>query len=124
MMPRVCVVTAGHLSTCPRMLKTADALHGAGYDVRVVSTNHTAWATETDRRVASSRGWAWTVIDYDRTTARARQLATGARFRAAGALAAGLGVARLPLAIAVRAYSRAHDELVHAIASQPADFVY
>jgi glycosyltransferase involved in cell wall biosynthesis len=121
---RVCVVTAGHLSTCPRMLKTADALQGAGYDVRVVSTNHTAWATDTDRLVASSRRWAWTVVDYDRATARARQLATGARFRAAGALASGVGAARVPLAIAIRAYSRAHDELVRAIASQPADLVY
>jgi len=106
------------------MLKTADALQGAGYDVRVVSTNHTAWATETDRLVVSSRRWAWTVIDYDRATARARQLTTGARFRAAGAVASALGTAPLPLAIAVRAYSRAHDELVHAIASQPADIVY
>jgi glycosyltransferase involved in cell wall biosynthesis len=121
---RVCVVTAGHISTCPRMLKTADALQGAGYDVRVVSTNHTAWATRTDRLVASSRAWAWTVIDYDRATARAQQLSTGARFRAAGVLASGMGAARVPLAIAVRAYSRAHDELVRAIASQPADLVY
>ena len=36
MSARICVVTAGHLSTSPRMLKAADALHAAGYHVRVV----------------------------------------------------------------------------------------
>jgi len=106
------------------MLKAADALHGAGYDVRVISTNHTAWATETDRRVAASRAWSWTVIDYARGSARARQLTIGARFRAAGAVVSAIGAARVPLAVAVRAYSRPHDELVAAIASQPADLVY
>ena len=37
---RITVVTAGHLSTCPRMLKSADALAADGYDVRVVATHH------------------------------------------------------------------------------------
>jgi hypothetical protein len=44
MKPRVALVTAGHLSTCPRMLKAADALAGEGYEVIVVSTSSTAWA--------------------------------------------------------------------------------
>ena len=41
MSKKVCVVTAGHLSTCPRKLKAADALHADGYVVRVVSAVHT-----------------------------------------------------------------------------------
>src|SRR5882672_11962805 len=76
MSTRVCVVTAGHLSTCPRMLKAADALAGAGYDVRVVSTNHTPWAAAADRKVLATRAWASTVVDYDRDTARITQVAT------------------------------------------------
>ena len=124
MSARICVVTAGHLSTSPRMLKAADALHAAGYHVRVVSANHTPWATAADRLVSSSRRWEWTVVDYARETARAVQMATGARFRAAQALSAGVGAARVPLPIAIRAYSRAHDELVGAVVAQPADFVY
>src|SRR5215510_5457014 len=83
MKARVCVVTAGHLSTCPRMLKAADALAGAGYDVRVVSTNHTPWAAVADRKVLATRAWASTVVDYDRDTARATQVATGVRLHAA-----------------------------------------
>jgi glycosyltransferase involved in cell wall biosynthesis len=129
MKPRVCVVTAGHLSTCPRMLKAADALHAAGYRVRVVSTNHTPWASAADRDVMSRRArtqstWTWQPIDYSRATARARQLLTGVRFRLAQATARAAGPARVPIGIAIRAYSRVHDELVAAVASEPVDFVY
>ena len=55
MKPRICVVTAGHLSTCPRMLKAADALAEAGYRVRVVSTQQTDWAAEADLDVRRRR---------------------------------------------------------------------
>ncbi len=57
------VVTSGHLSTCPRMLKSADALVDAGYQVRVIATRHEPWATDTDRDVASRRTWTATTID-------------------------------------------------------------
>jgi glycosyltransferase involved in cell wall biosynthesis len=124
MSARICVVTAGHLSTSPRMLKAADALHAAGYQVRVVSANHTPWATAVDRLVAAARTWEWTVVDYDRSTARALQLATGARFHAARAVSAAVGPDRVPMSVVTRAYSRAHDEIVRAVVSQPADFVY
>lgn len=122
--PRLCVVTAGHLSTCPRMLKAADALHDAGYRVRVVSTRHVEWAWRTDQDVKSRRGWTWQVVDYARSSARFRQLATGARFRVAQATATALGPNRVPLDVGVRGYSRVHDELAAAIASEPCDFVY
>jgi len=124
MKPRVTVVTAGHLSTCPRMLKAADALYGAGYRVRVVSTRHTPWASDTDCVVRASRSWEWTVVDYQRSSARVRQVITGVRFHLARAAARSLGPDRVPAAVAPRAYSRAHDELVRAIAAVPADFVY
>ena len=121
---RVCVVTAGHLSTCPRMLKAADALAGAGYDVRVVSTNHTPWAAVADRKVLATRAWGSTVVDYDRDTARLTQVATGVRFRMAKALSSTMGSSRVPMPLVIRAYSRIHDELVRAVAAEPADFVY
>jgi glycosyltransferase involved in cell wall biosynthesis len=63
-------------------------------------------------------------VDYGRTTARAAQVITGVRFRAAYALAATVGAARVPFPVAVRAYSRAHAELVRAVTTEPADFVY
>ena len=106
------------------MLKTADALHDAGYRVRVVSTRHMEWAWAADRCVMERRSWSWQVVDYDRSTARLRQLATGVRFRAAQAAATAIGPARVPLEVGVRGYSRVHDELVAAVASERCDFIY
>jgi glycosyltransferase involved in cell wall biosynthesis len=124
MKPRICIVTAGHLSTCPRMLKAADALHGDGYHVHVVSVNHTEWATAADRAVMATRGWQWTAVDYARETARVTQVATGARLRAAQALSAVAGATYTPIAAATRAVSRAHDEIVRAVAAEAADVIY
>ena len=123
MQRRVTIVTAGHLATCPRMLKAADALDEAGYAVRVVSANFMPWAADADRRVRARRRWRSTVIDYQRDTAAARWLITGARFRAAQVAASTLG-ARRPLRLAVTAYSRIHRELVNAILREDADLVY
>jgi hypothetical protein len=120
---RVTVVTAGHLATCPRMLKAADAFHAAGYDIRVISTSQTPWAVRADRELYARRAWRWEVIDYGREAAPARWLMTGARFRAAQALARSLGPRR-PLSIAVHAFSRVHSELVRAILREPQDLIY
>jgi len=122
--PRVCVVTAGHMSTCPRMLKAADALHGAGFDVRVVSASHTPWAVDADKALRATRQWRWDVVDYARATARVRQLVTGARRRIAHTITVKLGASRVPASVFVRSYSRAHDELVRAAAAEPADLIY
>ena len=106
------------------MLKAADALHDAGYRVRVVSTRHVPWAWGTDQQVREQRRWAWQVVDYDRSSARLRQLATGARFRSAQAAANACGPESVPLALGIRGYSRVHDELVAAASAEPCDFVY
>src|SRR5215472_12567596 len=121
---RVCIVTAGHLSTCPRMLKAADALAGAGYEVRVVSARHTAWATAADAEVRRARpqAWRWRVIDYRRGSPR--HVVTGVRRRAARALARSIGPANYAVPLAARAFSRAHSELVDAAAAEPADLYY
>ena len=117
------VVTAGHLATCPRMLKAADTLHEAGYDVRVISTSQTPWAADADRRLHARRAWRWHCIAYDRARAPWRWLFTGVRGRVADVAARIPGFAvRAPLA--ARAFSRVHAELVSAILSEPQDFIY
>jgi glycosyltransferase involved in cell wall biosynthesis len=121
---RVTVVTSGHLSTCPRILKSADALTADGYDVRVIATRHEPWATETDRDVAARRSWTAETIDYRRAEGGATYWRSGARYRAARAAAAAFGPARVPLAIASRAFGRVHSELVRAIAADPGDLIY
>src|SRR5262249_37933129 len=80
--------------------------------------------TVADRQVLATRGWAHTVVDYDRDTARATQVATGVRFRTARAASATLGADRAPMPVVIRAYSRIHDELVRAVADDPTDFIY
>jgi hypothetical protein len=37
---KICLVTPGHVSSTPRLIKEADALAEAGYDVRVVAARH------------------------------------------------------------------------------------
>jgi glycosyltransferase involved in cell wall biosynthesis len=121
---RVTVVTSGHLSTCPRMLKSADAFAAAGYDVRVVATCHEPWAVETDRDVRSRRAWPVEVIDYRRGDSAPTYWRSGVRYRAARAAAAVCGPARAPLGLVARAFGRVHPELVHAATSAHADLLY
>ena len=118
------VVTSGHLSTCPRMLKSADALADAGYDVRVVATSNEPWAIDTDRDVRSRRTWPATVVNYRAGHSGLTYWWTGARTRVSRAAVTTFGMARAPLALVVRAAGRTHDELVRAAAAEPADLIY
>ena len=120
------MVTAGHLATCPRMLKAADALAMAGYRVRVVSTRHIAWATAVDDVVRAPRraSWQWTVVDYSRGGSPATYAWSGARRRLARSVAGAIGVSRCPVAIAARAYGRVHSELVRRAIAEPSDLYY
>jgi glycosyltransferase involved in cell wall biosynthesis len=121
---RITVVTSGHLSTCPRMLKAADALAGDGHEVRVVATCHEPWAAETDRAVGASRTWRLTTIDYRRGAGGSVYWRTGIRYRAARALADAMGPDRAPLTVVTRAFGRVHSELVHAAMAEPSDLIY
>ena len=47
-MARVCLITPGHLSTNPRVIKEADALSEAGHDVRVIAADFVRWARAAD----------------------------------------------------------------------------
>src|SRR5262249_61295815 len=94
--PRVTVVTAGHLSTCPRMLKAADALALAGYDVRVVATIHEPWAVAADADARSRRTWAGTSVDHRRGEGGSTYWRTGMQHRAPRAPAGTVGGDPLP----------------------------
>jgi glycosyltransferase involved in cell wall biosynthesis len=122
-LPRVCVVTAGHLSTCPRMVKAADALFEAGYAVRVVSANFVSWAGEFDQDVRRTRDWPWVVVNYERQSAISTYLASGFRYRACR-LVSQLFQIDGPLHLVNCAYSRIHSELVRAVVAEPADLIY
>ena len=105
---RITVVTSGHLSTCPRMVKSADALAAAGYDVSVVATCHEPWAAETDRDVRSRRTWP---VRGDRLSPRHRRsdlLVDGRAVSRRARRVPRLGPERAPLPIVARAFGRVH----------------
>lgn len=121
---RVTVVTSGHPSTCPRMVKAADALAAAGYKVRLVSVDYIPWAAATDTELAARRHWAWVRVPVDRATRPVRSRLISARQRAARVVAACVGAARTGDFLKTRAYARTHPELVRTIVSAPCDFIY
>jgi glycosyltransferase involved in cell wall biosynthesis len=53
---RIVLLTPGHLSTNPRLVKEADALAEAGHDVSVIAAEFITWARQADRSFAS-RPW-------------------------------------------------------------------
>ena len=54
-MARICLITPGHLSTNPRIVKEADALTEAGYDVRVIAADFAEWARAADAEFTNRR---------------------------------------------------------------------
>lgn len=55
--PRICIVTNAAISQNPRVVKEADALAGAGYDVTVVFGQDHAWTVPLDEAMAGQRRW-------------------------------------------------------------------
>src|ERR1043166_8220306 len=80
---RVCIITAGHLSTCPRMVKAADAFAAVGHHVRVVSCRFTPWATAADTDLWGRRNnpWSWRVVDWSAETGSKLRRWSALRFR-------------------------------------------
>lgn len=67
-MIRICLVTTGQPSTNPRLVKEADTLSAAGYDVTVVGAHWAEWAHATDGPLLASRRWRCSLIDWRRAT--------------------------------------------------------
>jgi hypothetical protein len=61
---RVCLVTTGQPASNPRLVKEADTLADAGYDVHVVAAYSGEWAVDADRDLARSRPWSQTFVDW------------------------------------------------------------
>ncbi len=123
-MSRITVITAGHLSTCPRMLKAAESLAADGHDVRAVSTNFVDWGTAADEDLRARLCLPWKVVDYSRSAGNWLRIRSGLRFRACRALGTTFAPERMPTALLGRATTRVLPELVRAAADAPADLVY
>lgn len=64
MSTRLCLVTTGQPACNPRLVKEADALVEAGFDVHVVAAYSADWATDADRDLVRSRRWSQTFVDW------------------------------------------------------------
>ena len=53
----VCIVSPGNLASNPRILKEADALHGAGYDVTAVVCDYNESLRQPDDEIEASVPW-------------------------------------------------------------------
>ena len=115
-MPRkICIVASGNLSFNPRVLKEADALQAAGYDVTAVACDYTEALRSADDEIAANVRWRVKRVPRSAfgryTTVAARRLA-----RLFGA-----AKATLPVALAAEAYGGPAWALRRAAAEVVAD---
>ncbi len=123
-MSRITVITAGHLSTCPRMLKAAESLAAAGHELRVVSTNFVDWGSSADVVLRARLRMPWRVVDYSRSTGNWLRIRAGVRYFACRNLCKAFGPERQTASLLGRATTRVLSELVNTAAETPTDFVY
>jgi hypothetical protein len=117
--PLICLITPGHVSTTPRLVKNADALAEAGYRVHVVSSAPFPPADALDAEILASAKWG-----YSRANARsgARGLARKVLRRAARRLVRLRGERAPPTGLAARALFDESRHLALEASRIPADF--
>ncbi len=115
-MPRkVCIVGSGSLSSNPRLLKEADALQAAGYDVTAVACDYTAALRSADDAIAANVRW--------RVKRVSRPVLGRYTSKMAWQLARLLTKANVapPVALAAEAYGGPARALKHAVSAVVAD---
>src|SRR4051812_18525872 len=60
---RICLVTTGDLSSDPRIVKEADALHDAGYLVRVIALDPIGSTRPLTESILARAGWGVDLVD-------------------------------------------------------------
>jgi glycosyltransferase involved in cell wall biosynthesis len=102
---RVCLVTTSQPSTNPRLVKEADALTDAGYDVHVVASLWQPWALPFDRTLVASRRWTCEMVNWSRDASAWLFWKTRLRHRAASRLVQRTGAFDASLSAAALARS-------------------
>ena len=78
----VCLITPGHPSKNPRLVKEADALAEAGYDVHVIAGDYHPWGSAADQQY-QNRPWTLDRVSYGAKAPLLRQAYLGGRKRVA-----------------------------------------
>ena len=123
-MSRICLITPAHVANNPRLVKEADALAGAGYDVHVIASQYMEWATENDQPILGRAEWTPHLLQWGRQENPV--LFWGSRLRrhaASGLLQVPVVGARLREIehLAARAFDRVLPELYEEASQYPAD---
>jgi glycosyltransferase involved in cell wall biosynthesis len=114
-MKHICIITPGNVGSNPRVVKEADALVEAGYEVRVVAGDMVPWVRGRDATILSRARWR-----YDLVAPSSRFTYAFLRFRrelAKKALSFGIE----KLSIAVSAHSTITGQLTAAAVREAAD---
>src|SRR4029077_18573918 len=107
---KICVVTSGHLTTCPRIVKAARAFSAAGYDVRVVSATLMDHVREMDKALVARETWEWDPIEWAADREWLTYTRTRVRHNVARRATAVLNH-RAPFSIVAAAFHRLHSEV-------------
>ncbi|MEO1559274.1 MAG: glycosyltransferase [Cyanobacteria bacterium J06632_19] len=62
---RICLISPGHIASNPRLVKEANALHQAGYEVRVVVCDYMAAVRPLDATILSQAPWKYIQVKLD-----------------------------------------------------------
>ena len=116
-MKTVCLVTPGQPSTNPRLVKEADALVEAGYDVQVVACKYQKWADEADVAF-EDRDWSVRWLHYGPMASRPRDFWQRLRRRGSEEL---VGLVGPQPGLTERAFHYAIPELTRLAEQIPAD---
>ena len=114
---RICIITSATICCNPRVVKEADALSAAGYDVRVVASQHVSWAVEWDHKLMAQRPWKLNSIRWDDKENGNLKIRSGIRQRGFRMLS----IMSNSWLIPERAYSRLFDEQLREAIKAPAE---
>ncbi len=117
--PSICLITPGHISSCPRLVKEADALLEAGAEVSVVSATYFDPVVALDRRILQSARWKHVEVATHRGL-----VAAWRRLRSKSLRRSGLAPVNMNLDQAVRLLCPARSTLVQAAVATGADFFH
>ncbi len=117
---RICIISNQHISYNPRVLKEADALTEAGYNVKVITVCNNSEQHRFDQELMASRKWEIKTVNYRRGygAETVRWFWTGFRKRLFEKLSEKL---TFSYRFAERAHGREYDELTHLACQYPAD---
>ena len=116
---KIVLITTGQPSCNPRIVKEADCLSNAGYDVTVVYSFFIDWAQENDELLLKNALWKYKMVGGDGAENKLLFFFTRLRFKVNQVLYKYVGNKFL---FAERAQARAYDELLRAAKKIKADW--